>query len=179
MNNKGFTLIELIIVIVILGVLSVTAVPKFVDFSGDAETSTASAVMSAFESSTRLHHYQWNLAGKPTSLSSGSNTIPLSIDGWPSARPDGSVGNASAEGCINLWNSMLASKPAIEGMVTDLPAPDWTTFAFGTACIYAFQNGRAFNNLTVPFFAYYPVSLPLNKPVKTIQGGSVTGFNFD
>lgn len=34
--NQGFTLIELIIVIIILGILSVTAAPKFLDFSSDA-----------------------------------------------------------------------------------------------------------------------------------------------
>ena|GEM_PF-502858 len=37
---KGFTLIELIIVIVILGILSVTAAPKFINLSGDANAAT-------------------------------------------------------------------------------------------------------------------------------------------
>lgn len=39
-TNSGFTLIELIIVIVILGILAVTASPKFLDLTGDARTST-------------------------------------------------------------------------------------------------------------------------------------------
>ena len=34
--EKGFTLIELIVVIVILGILSAVALPKFVNISGDA-----------------------------------------------------------------------------------------------------------------------------------------------
>ena len=36
-KNKGFTLIELVVVIVILGVLSVLALPKFINVSEDAE----------------------------------------------------------------------------------------------------------------------------------------------
>ena len=46
MNKKqaGFTLIELIIVIVILGILAVTAAPKFLDLQGDAKKSTLQGI---------------------------------------------------------------------------------------------------------------------------------------
>ena len=38
-KQEGFTLIELIVVIVILGILAVTAAPKFIDLQGDARAS--------------------------------------------------------------------------------------------------------------------------------------------
>ncbi|MFH1356757.1 MAG: type II secretion system protein [bacterium] len=44
MSNKGFTLIELIMVIVIVGILAVIAVPKIFSMTEDAKTSSREAV---------------------------------------------------------------------------------------------------------------------------------------
>ena len=53
-NQAGFTLIELIIVIVILGILAVTAAPKFLDFGGDARNSVLQGVKGSLESAGSL-----------------------------------------------------------------------------------------------------------------------------
>jgi len=54
MNNKGFTLIELVVVIVILGILAVTAAPKFINLKADAQTSTLHGVKAAMEGASAL-----------------------------------------------------------------------------------------------------------------------------
>ena len=54
-NNKGFTLIELIAVIVILGVLAATAVPRFVDLSASAEQAAREGVAGNLASASALN----------------------------------------------------------------------------------------------------------------------------
>jgi MSHA pilin protein MshA len=63
-QQKGFTLIELIIVIVILGILAVTAAPKFLDIQKDAKASTIKAVEGAIGSLNSIVYGKALIAGQ-------------------------------------------------------------------------------------------------------------------
>lgn len=53
---KGFTLIELVIVIVILGILSAVALPKFIDIQSEAKASALAALSGAIKEAVSLQH---------------------------------------------------------------------------------------------------------------------------
>ncbi|WP_313905278.1 type II secretion system protein [Vibrio parahaemolyticus] len=53
-TKKGFTLIELVVVIVILGILAVTAAPKFLNLQSDARKATLAATKGALESAFQI-----------------------------------------------------------------------------------------------------------------------------
>lgn len=55
-QQQGFTLIELVIVIVILGILAVTAAPRFLDLGGDAREAAMRGVLGALRSATQITH---------------------------------------------------------------------------------------------------------------------------
>ncbi|MBW3140969.1 type II secretion system protein [Ferrimonas balearica] len=68
-RQQGFTLIELVVVIIILGILAVTAAPKFINLQKDARVATLSGAKGAIQGANALVYSKAAIAGKETTAS--------------------------------------------------------------------------------------------------------------
>jgi prepilin-type N-terminal cleavage/methylation domain-containing protein len=62
-DERGFTLVELIVIIIILGILSVVAIPKYLDLRAEAEKGVAKGVTGALRGSIAIQHARYLIGG--------------------------------------------------------------------------------------------------------------------
>jgi len=117
-QQKGFTLIELVVVIVILGVLAAVALPRFMNATDDAHTAAVSGTGGALAAGVALVRSQWELNRNKGVLNPndnvqgfGANDVDVNTSGWPvTVDSDANNNTLSPARCEQLWNALLQGR---------------------------------------------------------------------
>ncbi len=109
-RQGGFTLIEMIVVIVILGILAVTAAPKFLNFQDDARKASINGLKGAIDSAASIVYGKAALQGKDTAATETVDAIKT-VYGYPAIAVGGL--DQAVEGLSRDWTTVtIENAPA-------------------------------------------------------------------
>lgn len=137
-KNTGFTLIELVVAIVILGILAVTAAPKYIDLSGDAVTATLKSLTGSLKSANSMVHQKAIIKGQDK-LAPGT----IDINGVAVSTTGGYITPSAS----NISNSLDGSFEEMVSANSDFTA-DWGIYLLpggsptGSTTVYIYPNGK-------------------------------------
>jgi len=126
-KQSGFTLIELVIVVVILGFLAVTAIPKFLDLTDQAKQANIEGMAGGFATGISLARSQWEAGGRENDgatppknfVNYDGSVIYLTVeDSAKNIRPGYALGTTATAAisdvnCISVWNNIFQQPPSI------------------------------------------------------------------
>ena len=118
-SQKGFTLIELMIVIAIIGILAAIAIPRFSNATNSANVAKAQADLSTLDSAITVY-LAANPSGVPTAGSTGNLVTDGYLASWP-APPTSDVNTKAGNVTKNTAYTISGGSTTTNGTTTTAP----------------------------------------------------------
>lgn len=172
-TQQGFTLVELIIVIVILGILAVTAAPKFLNVAGDARGGTLQAVLGSVTTANSLVNAKAKIQGNSETVDEQADRFVFEGDekiflafGYPVTSTVADITIASVD-YVGLDDS-----DAVTNMWTDLIDVNTNDFTVDTALVdtdtgFLVDTGTTTTATIVEAVVVYPADFTLDTDAET------------
>lgn len=163
-QEAGFTIIELVVVIILLGIMAATALPRFMDVTDEAHASVVSGVQGGLLSGMALYRAQWIAEGEAVADTAivDYGSLRVNASGYPYGTADNSAGTSTVtdeDDCVAVFQNVLqAGAPSItaQGAVADVVGntTDFAGVASVPNCIFYYTGKVSASGDTIPTLTY-------------------------